>query len=104
MGKPRLCLNKPCYGVIIEITSAISALNMVPSPIADPKGDYLSDKDEWAAHSIEQMSAAQDYAIETQVLIDSLINAVANTCPEVKYCENQREYVKALIAALGKKK
>jgi len=40
-----------------ELIGAQSALNMVPSPIENPQGEYLSDRDEWAKHAYEHISA-----------------------------------------------
>lgn len=40
-----------------DIVSAGCALNMEPSPIADPQGTYLSDTDEWAQHASEHLLA-----------------------------------------------
>ena len=41
-----------------ELTSAQSALNMVPEPIENPEGIYLTDKDRWVKHAEEHMGMA----------------------------------------------
>lgn len=50
----------PFVGVSSEVSSAMSALNMEPLPLAKPLGDhgYLSETDHWAAHSRDHLFAA----------------------------------------------
>lgn len=45
-------------GVLSNILSAESALNMYPSPIEGVKDKYLSESDEWAKHAMEHLRAA----------------------------------------------
>lgn len=58
----------PLHGAIMEISSAISALNMWPEP-CEPDSDldadshergYLSQTDRWARHAVEHLRAAID--------------------------------------------
>ncbi len=51
----------PAHAAISELISAMSALNMEPSPKPASEGaTYLSDTDEWAAHAYEHIAAAID--------------------------------------------
>lgn len=58
MAEPRTDWPDPVAGAIIELMSAESALNMHPSPIAEPQGEYLSDTDQWVAHAYQHIRAA----------------------------------------------
>lgn len=58
MSAPRTDYVDPIEGARIELISAMSALNMEPSPIEHPIGPYLSDRDEWARHAYEHIIVA----------------------------------------------
>ena len=60
MGDPRTDYAKPIDGVIQELMSALSSLNMEPTPIAPENegGFYLSETDEYAKHAYDHISAA----------------------------------------------
>lgn len=45
-------------GVMSELISAQSALNMEPTPIENPEGPYSSDKDFWVNHAYAHIQAA----------------------------------------------
>ena len=48
------------HAAILELVGAQSALNMQPSPIETPVGDYLADVDKQAAHAYDHICAAID--------------------------------------------
>lgn len=60
MSKP-LTINKDdtlataLQGIMCEIISAQSSLNMYPQPIPNTGGQYLSESDEWAKHCMEHL-------------------------------------------------
>jgi hypothetical protein len=60
MSKPNVNHDNPLLGAFIEITSAVSALNMEPTPLPvnEVRGPYLSDRDQYAKHATEHLSAA----------------------------------------------
>ena len=41
--------------IMSELISAQSALNMLPEPIENPKGEYLSETDHWAKHCMKHL-------------------------------------------------
>jgi hypothetical protein len=53
-------------GVLNEVVSAMSALNMEPEPLKEPIGNgfYLSERDGWAAHCMEHLRAVFQLANE----------------------------------------
>lgn len=59
MGQPRTDYGFKPYGMVSELISAQSALNMEPEPVAEPTGDRFIDTDGWAAHAYEHLSAAR---------------------------------------------
>jgi len=59
MGNPRSNYSDPIQGAINEIISAVSSLNMEPSPSAKKEyGTWLSESDTNVAHSIEHLREA----------------------------------------------
>jgi len=60
MSDPREEYDCPIQGAVYELISAMSALNMEPSPIDNPGKNaiYLSETDAMAKHSMEHMNAA----------------------------------------------
>ncbi len=58
MSEPMPGVSDAIQGALNEAVSAMSALNMVPEPIADPSGNWLSDRDAWAKHAVEHLHAA----------------------------------------------
>lgn len=61
MSKPKVDWGKPFEGVSTEVRSAMSALNMYPEPLPEEEqGEYLSESDFWAKHSMEHLFAALD--------------------------------------------
>lgn len=52
-----LFYGNPLQGALIECLSAMSALNMDPSPIPGAIG-YLSETDAWAKHAMEHLQTA----------------------------------------------
>jgi len=48
----------PVHGALLEIVSAMSALNMQPEALPEPKGEYLSETDRWAEHAMEHLNRA----------------------------------------------
>lgn len=78
MSTPFTEAEDPVGGAISEISSAISALNMEPSPIKKTLEEWeessrsLAETDEWAAHAVEHMRAAIQYMQQVQIKIDSI--------------------------------
>lgn len=68
MGAPRTEYSDKLQGAMIEILSAISALNMPPQPMSEPVGnkEFLSETDHWVAHAIEHLEAATKLIRERQ--------------------------------------
>ena len=64
MGKPYTDSTNPIRGAMSEIVSAQSALNMPARAIAEPRGEYLADTDEWAAHAMEHLRQAFQYLLQ----------------------------------------
>ncbi len=65
MCKPFDYKNPGITSIMMEVTSASSALHMYPDPIEnDYEGEFLSDVDGWAKHSCEHMRAANAVARE----------------------------------------
>lgn len=60
MSRPFHDYADPIHGALIEITSAISSLNMQPEPIlgADTPGAYICETDANVKHAIEHLHAA----------------------------------------------
>ena len=62
MSEPfRLHGDNPIHSAMLEIISAMSALNMPPEPLAKPEGEYLSETDVWAKHAMEHLNAACEH-------------------------------------------
>lgn len=55
-----------------ELVSAISSLNMSPTPIENPEGFYLSETDHMAKHSQEHIQAAFEWLIKANLEKSSL--------------------------------
>lgn len=74
MSKPREDWKAPIHGASHELVSAMSALNMEPSPIKSPDETaiYLSETDEMARHSYEHMQAAMTCLIKAQQQLENL--------------------------------
>jgi len=68
MGAPRTDYSNHIEGIIQELISAQSSLNMEPSPISPEYegGFYLSETDEWAKHAYEHIGAALKLATKLQ--------------------------------------
>lgn len=66
----------PLNGALIEITSAISALNMEPKPIPEPVPGsgprFLSESDEWAKHCEVHLQAVYKLIAAAVVERDAL--------------------------------
>lgn len=58
MSEPKINWEVPIQGVVHEMMSAMSSLNMEPSPLATPTGTYLSETDAWAQHAMSHLTAA----------------------------------------------
>jgi hypothetical protein len=56
MGTP--IIKGTAGNIRMELISAMSALNMPPEPIENPDGEYLSELDGMAQHSMAHISAA----------------------------------------------
>ena len=80
MSDPREEYDCPMQGVVHELISAMSALNMEPSPIDSPKKNaiYLSETDEMAKHSMEHMNAAMVCARKAVRLLRRVTSAAEN--------------------------
>ncbi len=81
--KPLTHYTNPLDGVVSELMSAMSALNMEPDPLPrdqwpDKEGGpvYLSERDAWAKHSMEHMHAAFDQAAKVASAERSRILAI----------------------------
>jgi len=90
MGTPITGMEDPVHGAVIEIISAMSALNMEPRPLEDHElepeilerkkaGDvvYLSQSDGWASHAMKHLETAADYCHRGQHLYEAVKNALA---------------------------
>lgn len=55
MSKPNIHKQNFIDNTISDCISAVSALNMLPSPIENPEGDFLCNTDEWAKHAEEHL-------------------------------------------------
>jgi hypothetical protein len=66
VSAPRTDYEDPLHGVIAELISAQSSLNMEPEPLEKPLGDgqFLSERDKWASHAMEHITAAIDIAFK----------------------------------------
>jgi hypothetical protein len=60
MSKPKINYKDVLAGAAMQITSAMSSLNMLPEPVPAPPGsnEYLSETDANAAHAMEHLTAA----------------------------------------------
>lgn len=56
------------HRAVLEIISAMSALNMCPEPIENPHPEdmFLSELDRWAAHAYEHLNAAIRHLVMTE--------------------------------------
>ena len=65
---------RPWQYTACEITSAMSSLNMFPSPIDPPPegARYLSELDNWVKHAMEHLFAAIDGTNACQVEMERL--------------------------------
>lgn len=73
MGEQRKPID--LQGIIGELISAISALNMGPEPLAEPAGPLLAQRDRWATHCGEHLEAALEGCLE---VLDQEISALDN--------------------------
>jgi len=55
MSKPNIHKLNIINNTITDTISAVSALNMLPSPIENPEGDFLCNTDEWVKHAEEHL-------------------------------------------------
>jgi hypothetical protein len=60
MSAPSAFYTDNAHGAVLEIISAMSALNMEPLPLkdADPEAIFLSDTDHWVNHSMDHLHRA----------------------------------------------
>ena len=60
--------NSATHRAVLEIISAMSAINMYPEPIENPHPEdrFLSELDRWAAHAYEHLDAALDHLVMTE--------------------------------------
>lgn len=61
MCEPFTTANDPIQGAIGEVMSAMSALHMEPTPIANPTGSFVVDKEYWAAHAYKHLQQVLVY-------------------------------------------
>ncbi len=73
MSSPKVSYKSKTYGAIMETNSAITSLNMEPSPLESPTGPCLSERDYWARHAMEHLKAAQQLAVESNVQSCTLV-------------------------------
>ena len=69
MSTPKTIYPNALQGILQEIISAQSALNMPPKPIEGKNDDgveYLSNIDVWAEHAYNHLSAAVEILIDYQ--------------------------------------
>jgi hypothetical protein len=109
MSDARLTWKPPLHGVIHEVISGMSALNMEPDPIAEPTGTYLSETDGYVKHAMEHFSAACQLAGEAERRTERLVTLAARLL-ELKHgietpytCEDAEAWVTSAIAALLKR-
>ena len=73
MGEPIRDYEDPLHGVLHEIISAESSLNMPPRPVEGSPGLFLSEVDQNVSHAVEHLRAAFELAQRGQREHEALV-------------------------------
>lgn len=77
MSKPNIHKQNFIDNTISDCISAVSALNMLPSPIENPEGDFLCNTDEWAKHAEEHLMTIITNLKYAQVIKESAMKLLS---------------------------
>ena len=105
MSAPRLDAEDPLQGVMSEIVSAQSSLNMYPDPIVGATG-YVSQTDENARHAMEHLHAAfalVDRACKDRDAMRAKLHRMETKLAERRPSDACGEYLTGAAALLGLK-
>lgn len=103
MSEPKIDWDIPLQGIVYEVMSAMSSLNMEPSPLVPPKGTYLSETDEWVEHAMSHLTAACQLAAKAarrQSQLLSNLEYVLDVCHHMEAPIGEEDFEQWAIDAL----